>query len=137
MPHYPMATTAVDHVEPVPRWIRAEFAGRVVAVRPTAGRRCLESRVAGLAGTVRFDWDALDTCYEEDEEVFVHPRNPYVRVMLFGLHEMCASSGMACSRALGFAGTRLRDRAPTRHYFDRTSADLSHLLPSDTVSSCP
>jgi hypothetical protein len=34
----------------------------------------------GLAGTVRFDWDALDAWYEEDEEVFVHPRNPYARV---------------------------------------------------------
>jgi uncharacterized protein (DUF427 family) len=29
---------------------------------------------------VRFDWDALDAWYEEDEEVFVHPRNPYARV---------------------------------------------------------
>ena len=28
---------------------------------------------------VRFQWDALDSWFEEDEEVFVHPRNPYAR----------------------------------------------------------
>jgi hypothetical protein len=25
---------------------------------------------------VRFEWDSLDAWYEEDEQVFVHPRNP-------------------------------------------------------------
>jgi uncharacterized protein (DUF427 family) len=29
---------------------------------------------------VRFDWRAMDAWYEEDEEVFVHPRDPYKRV---------------------------------------------------------
>jgi len=35
--------------------------------------------IDGVAGTARFDWDALDAWYEEDEQVFVHPQ-PYVRV---------------------------------------------------------
>ncbi len=39
-----------------------------------------ESPTDGLSGTVRFDWDALDAWFEEDEQVFVHPRSPYVRV---------------------------------------------------------
>jgi uncharacterized protein (DUF427 family) len=39
-----------------------------------------ESPVEGLAETVRFDLESLDAWYEEDEQVFVHPRNPYVRV---------------------------------------------------------
>ena len=29
---------------------------------------------------MRFEWAALDAWFEEDERVFVHPRNPYVRV---------------------------------------------------------
>ena len=29
---------------------------------------------------VRFDWTAMDAWFEEDDEVFVHPRNPYSRV---------------------------------------------------------
>ena len=32
-----------------------------------------------VAGSVRFDWDALDWV-EEDEPIIGHPRNPYVRV---------------------------------------------------------
>ena len=33
-----------------------------------------------LRDTVRFSWKALDAWFEEDEEVFVHPRSPYARV---------------------------------------------------------
>ena len=32
-----------------------------------------------LAGSVRFEWDALDW-FEEDEPIIGHPRNPYIRV---------------------------------------------------------
>src|SRR5271166_7175408 len=32
-----------------------------------------------VAGSVRFEWDALDW-FEEDEPIIGHPRNPYVRV---------------------------------------------------------
>src|SRR5688500_2856135 len=32
-----------------------------------------------LRNTVRFEWSALDAWFEEDEEVFVHPRNPCAR----------------------------------------------------------
>src|SRR6516225_8218648 len=32
-----------------------------------------------VAGTVRFDWDAL-RWFEEDEPIYVHPRSPYTRV---------------------------------------------------------
>ena len=48
--------------------------------RPGAARFYADDALAGLAGTVRFVWDALDSWFEEDEEVFVHPRNPYTRV---------------------------------------------------------
>ena len=39
-----------------------------------------DSPIEALRGTVRLDWDAMDAWFEEDEEVFVHPRNPYTRV---------------------------------------------------------
>jgi uncharacterized protein (DUF427 family) len=48
--------------------------------RPGAARVYRDDAAPGLAGTVRFEWNALDAWYEEDEQVFVHPRNPYVRV---------------------------------------------------------
>jgi uncharacterized protein (DUF427 family) len=94
--------------------------------------------VEGLAGTVRFRWDALDAWFEEDEQVFVHPRSPYarvdalrstrpVRVELDGVVlAESASPVMVFETGL-----------PPRTYLDRTSVRFQHLVPSDTVTSCP
>jgi len=49
-------------------------------VRPRAARVYADGAAHGLAGVVRFEWAALDAWFEEDEEVFVHPRSPYTRV---------------------------------------------------------
>src|SRR4029450_13240527 len=39
-----------------------------------------ESPVEELRDLIRFDWDAMDGWFEEDEEVFVHPHDPYKRI---------------------------------------------------------
>ena len=133
MNDYPAHLVEVNHVEPVPRRIRAylngekvldttgaryvwelpyypqyyipvsdvrrdllvpegqaQQTGRGVAEvhglrvgdvhHPRAAKLITESAIGGLPGTVRFDWGALDAWFEEDEQVFVHPRNPYSRV---------------------------------------------------------
>ena len=92
----------------------------------------------GLAGTVRFDWAALDAWFEEDEQVFVHPRSPYtrvdalrsnrpVRVELEGvLLAESASPVMVFETGL-----------PTRYYLPRTDVSFGRLVPSDTVTACP
>ena len=50
-------------------------------VRPAALRICgNDATVEGLAGRARFEWNSLDAWFEEDEQVFVHPRDPYTRV---------------------------------------------------------
>src|ERR1700694_2450018 len=36
--------------------------------------------LAPLEGHIAFYWNAIDAWYEEDEQVFVHPRDPYTRV---------------------------------------------------------
>jgi uncharacterized protein (DUF427 family) len=36
--------------------------------------------LAALDGHIAFYWNAVDAWYEEDEEIFVHPRDPYTRV---------------------------------------------------------
>jgi uncharacterized protein (DUF427 family) len=106
--------------------------------RPGSARLYTGDALEGLAGTIRFDWEALDSWFEEDEEVFVHPRNPYarvdalrstrtVRVELNG--QVLAESGspvMVFETAL-----------PTRYYLNRTEVNFAHLVPSDTVTSCP
>ena len=106
--------------------------------RPHAAKVLRESTLEGLSGTVRFEWAALDSWFEEDERVFVHPRNPYarvdalrstrkVRVELEGV--MLAES----SSPIMVFETGL----PTRYYVNRTEIDFDHLVPTETVTECP
>ncbi|MFJ6214945.1 DUF427 domain-containing protein [Streptomyces sp. NPDC092296] len=106
--------------------------------RPGCARVHAEDAPEGLAGTVRFDWDALDAWFEEDEQVFGHPRSPYTRV-----------DALRSTRTVRVAldGVLLAESScpvmvfetglPTRYYLDRTALDFSHLVPSDTVTACP
>ena len=91
-----------------------------------------------LVDTVRFDWEALDAWYEEDELVFVHPRNPYVRVdaLRSSRHIRVERDGIL----LAESATPIlvfETGLPTRYYFDRTAVNFDQLVPSSTVTACP
>src|SRR5215469_2770323 len=106
--------------------------------RPGTVRVFGNEAVSGVAGTARFDWEALDAWYEEDEQVFVHPRSPYVRVDALRSHRHVRAS---------LEGITLADSAtpvlvfetglPTRYYFDRTDVHFKHLVLSRTQTACP
>ena len=85
-----------------------------------------------------FYWDRVDHWFEEDEEIFVHPRDPYkrvdttpssreVRVVLGG--ETVANS----TRAMFLFETGL----PTRYYLPREDVRMDLLEPSETETACP
>lgn len=108
------------------------------AERAEAGNRYTASDIGGLEGKIRFDWDALDSWYEEDEEVFVHPRNPYTRVDALRTSQTIRVEleGVVLAEAPG--GVMVFETGlPTRHYLDPTAVDHSALRPSDTVTECP
>jgi uncharacterized protein (DUF427 family) len=108
------------------------------AHRPRAARLITESAIDQLKGTVRFEWAALDAWFEEDEQVFVHPRNPYARVDAL-------RSNRSVRVELGgvvLADTRspmmvFETGLPTRYYISRTDVRFEHLIPTGTVTSCP
>ena len=41
-----------------------------------------DSPLPALRDRIRFDFDAMDAWFEEEEEIFVHPRNPSTRVQI-------------------------------------------------------
>ncbi len=90
-----------------------------------------------VAEMVRFDWEALDW-YEEDEQVFVHPRNPYTRVdaLRSSRHVQIELAGrlLAESRSPVLV---FETGLPTRYYLDRSALDLSALRRTDTRTACP
>jgi uncharacterized protein (DUF427 family) len=91
-----------------------------------------------LRGAVRFRWGSLDAWFEEDEEVFVHPRSPYTRVdaLRSGRSVRVELDGVllaeSSSPVLVF-----ETGLPTRYYLPRTALDLGALEPSGTVTECP
>ena len=91
-----------------------------------------------IAGTVRLQWDALDAWYEEDEQVFVHPRNPYSRVdaLRSSRHVRVERDGVALADSPATVMV-FETGLPTRYYFDRSAVAFEHLVPSDTVTACP
>jgi uncharacterized protein (DUF427 family) len=106
--------------------------------RPGSAQLYTESHVDGLTGTLRIDWAALDHWYEEDEEVYVHPRNPYVRVdaLRSTRHVRVELDGVLLAESRSPVLV-FETGLPTRYYLDRTEIDERHLVPSDTVTRCP
>ena len=191
MNDYPAMIAPVNHVEPVPRRIRAFLGGEkvldttralyvwewpyypqyyipVVDVderflvdehheqrlregmarryglraggvdRPGAVRAFGDEAIGGVGGTARFDWDALDAWYEEDEQVFVHPRNPYVRVDALRSHRHVRASLDGITLADSVTPVLLFETGlPTRYYFDRTDVEFGHLVPTGARTACP
>jgi len=94
--------------------------------------------LAALEGHVAFYWNAADAWFEEDEQVYVHPRDPYtrvdtvhssrkVRVEVDG--QMIAES----TRPVVLYETGL----PTRYYIPKLDVRMDLLEPTNTVTHCP
>jgi uncharacterized protein (DUF427 family) len=91
-----------------------------------------------LAPYAAFKWDAVDHWYEEDEEIFRHPRNPYKRVdsIRSSRHVQVFVSGVLVAdtrRAVFLFETGL----PTRYYIPSEDVRPNILEPSETRSRCP
>lgn len=128
-----------EHPERLSRGTALRYGLRVGEVeRPHAARLYTDDSLEGLTGTMRFNWDALDGWFEEDEEVFVHPRNPYARVdALRSTRPVRVELDGAVLAASDSPVMVFETGLPTRYYFNRTHVHFEHLEASDTVSACP
>jgi uncharacterized protein (DUF427 family) len=87
---------------------------------------------------VRFEWSAFDAWYEEDEQVFVHPRDPYTRVDALRSTRRVRVESKGTVLAESSSPVMVFETGlPTRYYLNRTDVDFTHLVPSDTVTECP
>ena len=92
----------------------------------------------GLDGYVRFDWVALDAWYEEDEQVFVHPRSPYSRVDALRSNRLVHIELDGIVLAESSSPVMVFETGlPTRYYLDRTTVAFEHLRPTETETACP
>jgi uncharacterized protein (DUF427 family) len=105
-----------------------------------AGWRYLEP-VQGcppIAGYMAFYWNKMNHWYEEDEEVFVHARDPFRRIdcLPSSRHVEVIVDGetVADSRRATFL---FETGMPTRYYLPIADTRLDLLSPSRYISRCP
>jgi uncharacterized protein (DUF427 family) len=94
--------------------------------------------VAAIGDFVAFYWDRVDHWYEEDEEIFVHPRDPYKRVdaIQSSRHVQVILGGevVADTRRAHFL---FETRLPTRYYIPTEDVRMDLLVPSGKTTACP
>lgn len=107
-------------------------------VAPDAAWEYPESPLEGLRGLVRIDWEAMDAWFEEDEEVFVHPRSPYTRVDILPSSRHVVVELDGATFADSHHPTLLFETGlPARYYLPKVDVRMDLLVPTDTTSRCP
>jgi len=97
-----------------------------------------ESPLEALRDLLRFEWGAMDAWFEEDEEVFVHPRDPYTRVDILASsrHVQVEVDGVTLAETA--RPTLLFETGlPVRYYLPKVDVRLDLLEPRETTSACP
>src|SRR5438270_12619713 len=103
-----------------------------------AAWRYLEPERADLKDYVAFYWDKMDSWFEEDDEVFVHPRDPYHRVDVLNSsrHVKIVVGGEVVAET-----TRPRllieTGLPTRYYIPKLDVRQDLLEPTEKLTGCP
>ena len=97
-----------------------------------------QSPIDDLVGHVRIAWNAMDAWFEEDEQVYVHPRDPYTRI-----------DALSSSRTVRIEidGTVVAESSspvilyetglPPRYYLPKTDVRHDLLSTSESTTECP
>jgi uncharacterized protein (DUF427 family) len=146
--YFPLADVRTDLLEASEHRTHCPFKGDASYWSVTVDGRRVEDAVWGypqpipacpdISGYVAFYWDKVDAWYEEDEEVFVHPRDPYTRVDVLHStrHIQVVLGGQVVADSVR-ARLLFETGLPTRYYLPRLDVRLDLLRPSPTVTRCP
>ena len=92
---------------------------------------------AAIAGLIAFDWDSFSV-FEEDQEVFVHPRDPYTRIdVLPSSRRVRVTVGDTLVADSTRPRMLLESGLPARWYLPREDVRSALLEPSRTTTRCP
>ncbi|WP_426513924.1 DUF427 domain-containing protein [Dactylosporangium sp. McL0621] len=130
-----------DSPTPVPRYAFPEADVRTDLLRAAGERFDLvigDGTGPGGARYIALPWTAAEHWYEEEEEIFVHPRDPHKRVDAIpsSRHVTVEIGGVTV------ADTRtpvlvFETGLPTRYYIPRADVRLELFEPTDLRTGCP
>lgn len=97
-----------------------------------------ESPIEAIVDHIRLDWGAMSAWFEEDEEVYVHPRDPYTRIDVLptSRHIRVDVDGVTVAESTN-ARILFETGLPARYYLPKTDIRMDLLEPSDLHTSCP
>jgi uncharacterized protein (DUF427 family) len=103
-----------------------------------AALRYADSPIEELRDLIRFDWDSMDAWFEEDEQVFTHPRDPYTRVDILASsrHVRVEVGGTTIAESTS-PRMLFETGLPVRYYVPKTHVRMDLLIPTESVSHCP
>ncbi len=106
--------------------------------RVDAAWQYADSPIEAIRDHIRFDWDAMDAWFEEDEEVYTHPRSPYTRVDILPTSRQVRVEVNGIVLAESPRGLALFETGlPTRWYVPKVDVRMDLLVPTDETSHCP
>ncbi|KAI0368682.1 DUF427-domain-containing protein [Pilatotrama ljubarskyi] len=91
-----------------------------------------------LEGLIQIEFSVMDAWFEEDEQIYVHPKDPYKRVDVLqsSRHVRIEINGVEVANT-----TRPRllfeTSLPVRYYIPKPDCKLNRLIPSETTTQCP
>jgi uncharacterized protein (DUF427 family) len=94
--------------------------------------------IAALKGHYVFVWGTMDHWFEENEEVFVHARDPYTRVEILpsGRQVRVEVGGVTIAESAN-ASFLYETGLPTRYYLPKTDVRMDLLTASERRTACP
>src|ERR671923_2122661 len=105
---------------------------------PGAATRYDDPPIEELGDLIRLDWNAMDAWFEEDEEVFVHPRDPYTRVDILRSSRSVRIEVAGVVVADTIRPTFLFETGlPRRTYIPKPDVRMDLLEPTPSATMCP
>ena len=93
---------------------------------------------ASLDGYLCFDWDSMDNWFEEQEEIFVHPRDPRVRIDVLASNRHVEVVVQGKTVASSQQPILLFETGlPVRYYLPKPDVRLDLLKPGKLKTYCP
>lgn len=144
--YFPVADVRTDLLEPDGAVAHSPSRGDGQSYTVTAGGkqaraaalRYPDSPIPELRDLIRLEWGAMDAWFEEDEEVFTHPRDPYTRIDILpsSRHVRIEIDGVTVAESSN-AALLFETGLPVRYYLPKTHVRLDLLTHTDSETHCP
>jgi uncharacterized protein (DUF427 family) len=147
--YFPAEDVRLEHLQPTDHHTHCPYKGEATYYSAHVGekraknvawhyRAPLSDAPQELAGLIAFYWNKMDRWLEEDDEVWVHPRDPYHRVdVLRSSRHVQVKIGEEIVADTRRPYLLFETGLPTRYYIPKVDTRLDLLEDSSTTSRCP